>query len=738
MDLSSHKNCVMPSEAAESLCRSLPVLLNSPSTESSRLTPTVYQKILYYCGVRPELSGWRRFLTLFLTSLGFLALVAGMVFFIAWNWAAMPKMAKFGLVELLIIALTVVVWWRWYDTVSQSALLALGLSFGGLFALYGQIYQTGADSWELFRAWTLVLLPLAIIGRRNGLWFCTWVIANLAFQLYYASRIPFFLDNFSSGSFYWLSDITLYLYFAVQACCLIFREALAEYAQKRDPQSWLVSRWLPRVIAAYLLATITPPAAASFFAWGGFYAGKIALIFWVITLLVGYGYYRYRRPDLCMLTLGVISAMFVGSAFIIRIFDHSWDVDTLFLTGCVIALWLTGGGAILLHWRRQLYQRHTKDIAPDAMAALLQELRQQQLLNDEQVTEITQIDHSLHLPWYLRAVLALGGWVAAFIILMLLVLLLYIMGLLDSLSGVTLLVPSLIIAALAARLLRARGIGKQHIGLAWAIAATCGLCFSVYLLTDPNWDSNIFIDSLWCLPVLAVMAMVMPSRPYRFMAVTAFVFILALSSGYLVSAHFTSSITTIAIPLLVAAILASWIGVITQQDAPHNAIRREVIASLRHGIPAGLALLCLASIHSNSFDELFWDFSATAYLPLILGRGIAAGLLLCAAVQAFAFRTPNTVVYLPAAILCGVIALFAPGIGFGLVLLLAARYQGSKEELVISAIFLMLYLIYWYYFLSITLLHKSLLLVVTGVVLLGLALAAKKLLPANSGAHNAN
>src|SRR5476649_651369 len=102
MELSSHKNGVLPSGAAENLSRSLPVLLHTPATPSSRLTPAAYQRILQYCGVRPDLSGWRQFLMLSLSLLGFLALVAGMIFFIAWNWALMPKIAKFALVELLI------------------------------------------------------------------------------------------------------------------------------------------------------------------------------------------------------------------------------------------------------------------------------------------------------------------------------------------------------------------------------------------------------------------------------------------------------------------------------------------------------------------------------------------------------------------------------------------------------------------------------------------------------------
>jgi len=316
-------------------------------------------------------------------------------------------------------------------------------------------------------------------------------------------------------------------------------------------------------------------------------------------------------------------------------------------------------------------------------------------------------------------------------------LVLFVADLLNDLSGLTLIIPSVIIAALAAVCLRAQGIGKQHIGLAWAIAATCGLCLGVYILTHPEWDSHLIIGLTWCLPVLVVMAVLMPNRAYRFMAVTAFVFILLLSGGYLASAYLNHIMAMAVMLVLVAGVVVVWIGVIARQDSVQSAVHREITACLRLGIPTGLALLCLASVHSSFVDELFWHFSTTAYSPTALGRGIAVGLLLGALIQALAFRGAFTAVYLPAALLCGVIALFAPGIGFGLALLLAARYQGSKEELILSGVFLMLYLIYWYYFLSITLLHKSLLLLATGVILLGLAMAAKRCLPADTEAHYA-
>lgn len=734
MDLSSHKNGVMPSGAAEHLCRSLSSLVDSPSTENSRLSPAVFQQILIFCGVRPDILGWRRFLTLFLSLLGFLALVAGVIFFIAWNWAAMPKMVKFALVELLIIALAVVVWWRWYDRVSRAALLALGLSFGGLFALYGQIYQTGADSWELFRAWTLVLLPLALIGRQNALWFCTWVIANLAFQLYYASRAISLFDDVMLTHFSWLADTTLYVYFALQAILLVLREFLAERAAKKNSYSWLARRWLPRMMAAYLLMTITPAAAEAVSYWGSEYASKLSLLIWAATLLGGYFYYHYRRPDLCVLTLGVISVMLVGCAVIMQLFDRSWDVGTLFAAGCLMALWLAGGGALLLHWRRKLYPRQMAEITHSEIDGLLSELQRQQLLNEEQVSDIQQRDHSDALPWYLRAVLAAGGWAAALIILLLLALMLYATGLLDTLTGTTLIIPSLLIAGLAAVLLRAQGIGKQHIGLAWAIAATCGLCLGVYVLIDPRWDESFVLGSLWFLPVLALMGFSMPNRMYRFMAVTAFVLVLVLSSGYSASLYLPPRLALGLLSLLVACVVALWLWIISRQES----INREMMTSLMYGIPTALMLLCLASVHSDFVDEVLWDGSVTAYLPAVMGFGIAVGLLVSGLIQAGVFRSQATVVYLPAAILCAAIAIFAPGIGFGLALLLVARHLGSKGWLVMSGCFLMLYLTDWYYFLSVTLLQKSLLLLVTGVVLLGLAFVAKKRLPASTGVTHAN
>ena len=46
----------------------------------------------------------------------------------------------------------------------KAALLAASLFVGALLALIGQIYQTGADTFEMFAAWAALILPWVLVG----------------------------------------------------------------------------------------------------------------------------------------------------------------------------------------------------------------------------------------------------------------------------------------------------------------------------------------------------------------------------------------------------------------------------------------------------------------------------------------------------------------------------------------------------------------------------------------------
>lgn len=723
----------MPLRTAAYLCRQIASLVKTGS-----LNPETCQRIFAYCGIRPSDTHWRQFLIPVLCFLGLLSLVAGSLFFIAWNWAWLPKMGKFALAELLIVALAVVVWWRWYSTLARGALLAAGLSFGALFALYGQIYQTGADSWELFRAWLCVLLPLALIARQNSLWFCSWLIANLAFQLYTTTLPASLLDLAVSDSVTRLPTTMLHGYLALLAACLMIREALAWRAVTHRPESWLASRWFSRVMAGFLLLLLTAIVAENISDWHGAHHFTSVTASWLIALLAGYYLYRYRFVDLCMLTLGIASLTVVGCALIVQLSLSAYDTGELFLTGILMIFWVAANGSLLLKWQRKLAAKGPVDQAPAELTLLTETLCQRGLLSAWQVEEIQQRGHASDLPWYLRLALSVGGWIAAIIMLLLMVLLLYITDLLDDPNAVTFILPSLVIAVIARGLLRNERDGKYHLGLAWAIAATCGLIVGVVLQIQSNDVRFIMLSSLCALPILAAMAVAMPDRTYRLMAITALTFFLVLAGYLLARLYLSPTAGRFAVSILVAAVMFWWLWIVRHQLRLQAGPYADAVHPLLYGIPAGLMLLSFLGINAAFLADFFWPIAQFSPLQSATGTGIAAGLVLSALSQKKNSQPLFSIITLPAALICGAAALYAPGIGLGLWLILMARYQGSLGLLVVSGGFMVLYIIGWYYFLEVILLHKALLLLAGGLVLLGLAWGVWKVLPAQLGGARQN
>ena len=92
--------------------------------------------------------------------------LAGIIFFFAYNWAAMGKFLKFGLIEAGIIVCIVASHLRGRTDLSGKVLLLSGaVLVGVLLAVYGQIYQTGADAYGLFICWAVLIFGWVIISE---------------------------------------------------------------------------------------------------------------------------------------------------------------------------------------------------------------------------------------------------------------------------------------------------------------------------------------------------------------------------------------------------------------------------------------------------------------------------------------------------------------------------------------------------------------------------------------------
>jgi Predicted membrane protein len=132
-------------------------------------------------GKLPDRSSWERFFDRALLLLGSLFCLVGLIFLAAYNWNDIPGLLKIALVALLLCILTIAALQRGLDSMLGRLLLGCAaVVIGVLFAVYGQVYQTGADSYLLFLSWMLFVIPWACVARWSPLWMLVMLLANVS------------------------------------------------------------------------------------------------------------------------------------------------------------------------------------------------------------------------------------------------------------------------------------------------------------------------------------------------------------------------------------------------------------------------------------------------------------------------------------------------------------------------------------------------------------------------------
>ena len=238
--------------------------------------------------LKPTANAWLEFINKLFLWIGCIAFGLSVIFFIAFNWSKMGRLAKFTLVELsLVLAIIAYIKAPLSSIVSSAALLFATLMLGALMALFGQAYQTGADPWQLFFNWALLMTPWAIIGRFTSLWIIWLVLLNLAIALYFEVHPnPFSLLFDSQTSLLW----SLFAF-----NCLSF------FAWYLLSQSfvWMQEIWAIRLIASGAGASITSLVLITIFDIG--ITNSLALPVWLLFFTIIYWLYRKLATDLFML-----------------------------------------------------------------------------------------------------------------------------------------------------------------------------------------------------------------------------------------------------------------------------------------------------------------------------------------------------------------------------------------------------------------------------------------------------
>ena len=292
--------------------------------EQDVLSKDQTEDVLSSVGVLPNGLRWRAFLENLLMWLGGLAMAFAMMFFIAYNWEAMGRFAKFALVEISIVICLIAYWKLDVDKVAAKVSITMAtILLGVLLALYGQTYQTGADPWQLFFNWALLMLPWAFVAHFASIWLIWVVLLNLSIMLYFQARGGMFGLIFSQ------TDHVLWVLFIFNSLVGITWELAA------TKLSWLRERWtvwLIAIAAGFSISFLMISAIFEQYASEGW-----AVLFYFIWAAVLYFVYRKIIPDLFMLAGLCFSAIVVITTFIARhILDGGDPIGAFFLLALLV------------------------------------------------------------------------------------------------------------------------------------------------------------------------------------------------------------------------------------------------------------------------------------------------------------------------------------------------------------------------------------------------------------------
>ena len=130
-------------------------------------------------------------------------LIAGITSFTAYNWATMSNVEKLAVPSVLIIAGLVAYLFLEKEIYKNLAIFFSSFMIGTLFAVYGQVYQTGADVWILFRNWAIFLIiPMVATGYYSVMTLFSIVVAistSFYLDLYLSGAIVPFLSSLTFG-----------------------------------------------------------------------------------------------------------------------------------------------------------------------------------------------------------------------------------------------------------------------------------------------------------------------------------------------------------------------------------------------------------------------------------------------------------------------------------------------------------------------------------------------------------
>lgn len=264
-------------------------------------------------------------------------LLAAVIFFFAFNWQDLGPIAKLALLQGGVVMaalgsrLTLLP-----EILRETLLLAATVLVGVLLATFGQIYQTGADAWQLFAGWAALTLPWVLSGRSAGHWLVWLAVAQTGIWLY-VDGLAFFHTRDGEA-------LALLLVAGPALPFLIGRELL----QRR--LDWLRPGWVRLVPLAEVLGVMFIGAEMAVIEEAPPWAAVVFLAGLAAAAAVYAGAWR----DFAAVALMVLLACGFAATLLVRVTQFDMDFFGLFIPALEISL-VFGAGSWLLRRLHRLW-----------------------------------------------------------------------------------------------------------------------------------------------------------------------------------------------------------------------------------------------------------------------------------------------------------------------------------------------------------------------------------------------
>ncbi len=264
-------------------------------------------------------NDWSKFIKTFLMSLGIAFLVSGVIFFFAYNWASLHKFTKLGLVQVLLIAMVgVAVFSKLDKNVKGIILVGAGMLVGALFAVFGQIYQTGANAYDFFFGWTAFIALWVFVSNFAPMWLLFLALINISIWQYF-EQVVGHVDEVK----------LLDLLFIINLLYLVGLKGLSHFRKVTS-----VPRWLERIIVLVSMSYLTFNMSFQImdFESISFLTMGVALI----ALPLGIYYGKQKKDTFFIATIGLSIILIILSLLIKLVFEAGDGLVGFFITGIYI------------------------------------------------------------------------------------------------------------------------------------------------------------------------------------------------------------------------------------------------------------------------------------------------------------------------------------------------------------------------------------------------------------------